>query len=293
MSLDRRTLLRAAAALPALTVSRRLFAAEGLPALRFVIVSDTHLGKGDSASPGRNWSRAIDEINGLPGEFVLHLGDVVDSGREPYYPQYAESRAKLKKPIHEIPGNHDPDDLFRKYVAAEIDRSFDSGSVRFVLLGNAHRDSHLGFVTSSQLAWLAEQFADAAKKDLRIVFCSHVPAHTNAHPDRGWHVKPADGQTGLYELIDKHADRVVALLHGHFHNGVRGWRDRGRIVEVVLPSLLYNQDRGWKQKGAPGFVLDEFRPGYTLATLGDGKLTLEYKVLGADVNGRYEADLGS
>jgi len=292
MSLNRRTLLAAAAALPALSFSRRLFAAEGLPALRFIVVSDTHLGKGDSPSPGRNWSKAIDEINGLPGEFVLHLGDVVDSGREPYYPQYAEFRTKLKKPIHEIPGNHDPDDLFRKYVSAQIDRSVDYGGVRFVLLGNAHRDSHLGFVTPAQLAWLAEQFAEAAAKNLRIVLCSHVPAHTNAHPDRGWHVKPADGQTGLYELIDKHADRVVALLHGHFHNGVRGWQDRRRLVEVVLPSVLYNQDRGWKQKGAAGFVLDEFRPGYTLATLGEGKLTLEYKVLGAEVNGRYEAEVG-
>jgi 3',5'-cyclic AMP phosphodiesterase CpdA len=293
MSLDRRSLLRAAAAVPALAFSRRLPAAEGLPTLRFVIVSDTHLGKGESHGPGRNWDKAIDEINGLPGDFVLHLGDVVDSGREPFYPKYAESRAKLKKPIHEIPGNHDPEDLFRKYVSAEIDRSVDYGGVRFVLLGNAHRDSHLGFVTPKQIEWLGEQFAEAAKMDLKLILCCHVPVHTNAHPDRGWHVKPADGQTGLYELVDRHADRFIALLHGHFHNGVRGWRDRGGLVETVLPSVLYNQDRGWKQKGAPGFVLDEFRPGYTLAVLGDGKLTLEYKVLGAEVNGRYEADLPS
>jgi 3',5'-cyclic AMP phosphodiesterase CpdA len=292
MSFDRRSLLAAAAALPLSTLSRRLAAAEGLKPLRFVVVSDTHLGKGDSESPGRNWSKAIDEINGLPGEFVLHLGDVVDGGREPYYPKYAEARAGLKKPIHEIPGNHDPEELFRKYVSPEIDRAVDYGGVRFVLLGNARRDSHLGFVTPLQIKWLGEQFADAAKHDLKLVLCCHVPVHTNAHPDRGWHVKPADGQTGLYELVDRHADRFIALLHGHFHNGIRGWRDRGGLLETVLPSVLYNQDRGWKQKGAAGFVLDEFRPGYTLATLGEGKLTLEYKVLGGEVNGRYESEIG-
>jgi predicted MPP superfamily phosphohydrolase len=274
-----------------LAVTRRLPAAEGLKPLKFVIVSDTHLGKGESEGPGRNWDKAIDEINGLPGDFVLHLGDVVDSGREPFYPKYVASRAKLKKPIHEIPGNHDPEDLFRKYVSAEIDRSVDYGGVRFVLMGNAHRDSHLGFITPQQIEWLDGQCREAAASDLKLALCLHVPVHTNAHPDRGWHVKPADGQTALYEIVDRYADRLVGLLHGHFHNGIRGWRDRKGLLETVLPSVLYNQDRGWKQKGAPGFVLDEFRPGYTLATLGDGKLVLEYKVLGADVNGRYEAEL--
>ena len=86
--------------------SFHLPAAEDVKPLSFIIVSDTHLGRKDNKAAERNWRKAIDEINKQPGEFLLHLGDVVDSGREAQYPIYAQTRKLLKKPIHEIPGNH-------------------------------------------------------------------------------------------------------------------------------------------------------------------------------------------
>lgn len=276
-----------------LCMSHQLFAADYLDVLSFIIVSDTHLGRKDNASAEQNWRNAIDEINQQPGEFVLHLGDVVDAAREAQYPIYVETRKLLKKPIHEIPGNHDPVDLFKKYVAKETDRSIDYGSVRFVLFNNAHPDAHNGFITGDQLEWLETQFAGAAKKDLRIVVCCHVPIHTNKHPDRGWYVKPADGQDTFYELQSRYADRILAIMHGHFHNGIRGWRDRGQMVETLCPSICYNQDRGLAERiaagEATGFFVDELRPGYVLAELGKGKLTLRYKPLGADQRGVYTA----
>lgn len=275
--------------------SRRLPAADGLDEFQFVIVSDTHLGRKDSKTPERLWRQAIEEINGAPGDFVLHLGDVVDSGRPAEYPVYAELRKSLTKPIHEVPGNHDPVELFERHIAAPIDRSFDHAGVRFVLFNNSHRDSHLGFITPEQNAWFAERCADAAKQNLRIVVACHVPIHKNGPPDRGWYVKPEEGQTGFYETVDRHADRLSAVFHGHFHNGIRGWRDHGTTVEALCPSVCYNQDRNFAGAQAagklPGFFVNEFRPGYVLATLGMGRLTMRYKPLGADATGEYAADL--
>ena len=72
------------------------------------------------------------------------------------------------------------------------------------------------------------------------------------------------------------------MVHGHFHNGIRGWDDHG-IHEICLPSALYNLNRGLKEKGAPGYNPLEFRPGYTRVSLGNGKLALQYKPLGKDV----------
>jgi len=294
MNLDRRTFLASATGGVVLLTTQDVPAADSLEEFSFVIVSDTHLGRQDSQTPERQWRQAIQEINELPGDFVLHLGDVVDMGREPQYPLYAEIRKEFNKPIHEVPGNHDPRELFEKHIHSPIDRAFDHRGVRFILFGNAHTDSHLGFITPEQLAWLEKQCGEAAAKDLKLVICCHVVVHSNLPPDRAWYVKPADGQQGFYELVDRYQDRVLATLHGHFHNGIRGWRDHGQLVEVMLPSVCYNQSRDLAEAiaagKAQGFFVDELRPGYVLATLGKGKLTLRYKPLGAEVHGEYAAD---
>jgi len=293
--LNRRQVLSAGACgCAGLCWRRWLPAAADLERLSFVLVSDTHLGRNDNDAAEKNWRTAIDEISSLDAKFVLHLGDVVDSGRPAQYPIYAKLRESLNKPIHEIPGNHDPVDLFREHIAAQTDRVVDDGGVRFVLFNNAHRDSHDGFITVEQNAWIAEQCDAAARDDLKIVISCHVPVHTNRHPDRGWYVKPDDGQTAFYETLERHADRILACLHGHFHNGIRGWRDHRRTVEVLLPSVCYNQNRGLKEKiaagDADGFFVDELRAGYVLAELGRGMLTLRYKPLGAASDGTYTAD---
>lgn len=291
---SRRTVLATAAATGAgLLLSTPIIGAEKIEPFSFLIISDTHLGRNNNKSAEKNWRAAIAEMNDMPGEFVLHLGDVVDSAREEQYPVYVESRKSLKKTIHEIPGNHDADDLFTKHVVEKIDRSFDHNGVRFVLFGNAHRDSHNGFISPKQIEWLNSQFADAAKNDLKIVLCCHVPIRANKHPDRGWYVKPGDGQKAFYELHAKYADRILAILHGHFHNGIRGWRDHSETVEVLCPSVCYNQNRGLTEKikagTADGFFVDELRPGFVQATLGTGRLTMNYKPLGHELNGKYEA----
>jgi 3',5'-cyclic AMP phosphodiesterase CpdA len=292
MSLDRRSFLAGTAGALWLG-SFPVRAAEGLDEFTFVIVSDTHLGRKDSKTPERQWKQAIVEINDGPGDFVLHLGDVVDSGREPQYPLYAELRKTLAKPIHEVPGNHDPVEFFKKHIVAPIDRSFDHGGVRFILFNNSHRDSHLGFITPEQIAWLDKQCAGAKEKDLKIVVACHVPIHFNTVPDRAWYVKPADGQTAFYEVLDRYTDRFLAVFHGHFHNGIRGWRDHHDVVETLCPSICYNQSRNLelalKAGKTQGFFVEELRIGYVLATLGRGKLTLRYKPIGAEPHGEYAA----
>ncbi len=271
----------------------QLSAADDLAEFSFVIVSDTHLGRQDKPTAERQWRQAIAEINAAPGDFVLHLGDVVDAGRPAQYPIYVDSRKELRKPIHEVPGNHDPHDLFTQYIRAPIDASFDHAGVRFLLMGNSHVDSHLGFISPRQLEWLEKECLAAAQNDLRIVLACHVPIHQNLNPDRGWYVKPEDGQTAFYKLLDRFSERFMACFHGHFHNGIRGWRDHAQVVETLCPSVYYNQDRNLavaiREQKASGFFVDELRPGYVLVTLGRGKLTLRYKPLGAEANGDYVA----
>jgi len=270
-----------------------LVAATRMAPLSFIIASDTHLGRKDGKRAENQWRKAIEEINKSRGEFILHLGDVVDGGRAAQYPIYSALKKTLNKPIHEIPGNHDPLDLFRKHVASKIDRSFAAGDIQFVLFNNAHRDSHDGFITDRQIAWLDRECAKAVKADRKIVMACHVPIHNNKHPDRGWYVKPDHGQKAFYELRAKYGDRILACLHGHFHNGIRGWRDHGKTVEVLCPSICYNQNRNLEKHLADGkttgFFVNELRPGFLLVTVGKGRLRLQYKPIGQPPGKGYSA----
>lgn len=248
--------------------------------LSFLIVTDTHLGYKDQAKAEQLWLKTAAEIDKAPGAFVLHLGDIVDRGREPQYPKYLAGRALIQKPVHEIPGNHDPQALFQKYVRPEVDTAVDHEWLRVLLLNNAHTDSHDGFLTPGQLAWLAAQCDSAAQKQQLIIVVMHVPAHDNKHPDRGWFVKPANGQAEFYALLEKHAARTLAVFHGHMHNGIRGWSDHHGVHEVCFPSALYNLDRKLEAQGAPGYNVPEFRSGFTSVTLRGDTMTLAFHPLG-------------
>jgi calcineurin-like phosphoesterase family protein len=250
------------------------------PRLSFVVVSDTHLGYRDRNDAAELWERTATEIAQAPGELVLHLGDVVDGGREAQYPVYLDIRKRIAKPVHEIPGNHDPAELFAKYIREQVDTVVEHQWIRFLLLNNSRRDSHDGFLSEPQVEWLNRQCAEAQKRDQFVAIAMHVPAHTNAHPDRGWHIKPENGQRSLYELAGRHRDRVLFLVHGHFHNGIRGWDDHAPLHEIAFPSALYNQDRRLTEQQAIGYNLPEFRPGYTLVAVEHGQIRLQYVPVG-------------
>lgn len=277
-NMSRRTFFPAAIASSMIVLQPRcLVAARSRKRVEFIVVSDTHLGYKDKESATRQWEFTAKELSTATGDLILHLGDLVDQGREEKYAEYIKIRDTIGKQVHEIPGNHDPDNLFQKYIRPKIDHVVEHEWLHFVLLGNAHTDSHDGFLTEDQLVWLDEQCTEAGKRDQYVVVCMHVPAHKNLHPDRGWYVKPQEGQTRLYEILSKHDSRVLAMLHGHFHNGIRGWDDHGSLHEICLPSVLYNLNRKLEEQKAPGYNVDEFRPGYTLIEIEGGRLKLRYK----------------
>lgn len=290
--ISRREFLPIAAGSTALVLRPQCLRAEGdRKKLSFIVVTDTHLGYRDKDSALRQWDLTAEELATAEGDIVLHLGDLVDQGREEKYPQYIKIRDAIGKPVYEIPGNHDPDELFQKYIRPKIDHVVDCQWLRFVLLGNSHTDSHDGFLTEDQLGWLDKQCSQAAELGLFVVVCMHVPAHKNRHPDRGWYVKPLHGQTRLYEILAKHERRVLATFHGHFHNGIRGWNDHGPVHEICFPSVLYNLNRRLEEQKAPGYNVNEFRPGYTLVEIDGSEMKLRYKPVNVDEKAQRTCEL--
>lgn len=262
-----------------LPLAHRCAAAAPRKPIELAIISDTHLGYRDQETARKQWETTARELAKCPGEHVIHLGDVVDGGRESQYAIYKEIRDTVRKPVHEIPGNHDPAELFAKHIRPQIDSVVELDWLRLLLVNNARPESHDGFLTSQQLEWIDARCGEAARDGRSVIVCMHVPAHKNLHPDRGWYVKPTEGQTALYSLLERRRSAVLALFHGHFHNGVRGWDDHKPVHEICFPSALYNQDRKLREQNAPGYNLAEFRPGYTQVRATDEQIELAYQPL--------------
>ena len=56
-----------------------------------------------------------------------------------------------------------------------------------------------------------------------------------------------------------------------------------------LHGKIFSDENDEIRQLSKGFFVEELRPGYVLAELGKGKLTLRYKPLGADQHGVYSA----
>lgn len=250
----------------------------------FIVVSDTHLGREDKVDAANQWRKTATEIESVKGDFVLHLGDVVDGRREAQYPVYLDICQSIRKPVYEIPGNHDTQESFARHIRKKIDMAFDHQGIRFLLINNSRPTSIDGFISGEQIKWLSEQCDDAVAKGLFVILCMHVPAHVNIPPDAGCYVKPGQGHAELYALLNRHRKIVLALFHGHFHCGLHGWEDHGPLQEVVFPSALFNIDNKLTAKQVPGYYLPEFRPGFVIVDIVKKGLMLRYKPVGVEAS---------
>jgi len=257
-----------------------LRAAAGRPDLVFAIVSDTHLGRPGPEDPVQGLKDAVAEINASPAAFTLFLGDLVDKGKdhEPLYPEWAKLAKGLARPWHAVPGNHDPEPFFRRYVQPQTETALEAGGVRFVLFQSTDTESHDGSVTPERMKWIAEQVAEAAARRQPVILGTHIPRHPNAKPDSGWYIRTP--QKEFEDLLRARAGTVAALFAGHLHYGLRGWDDVAGVQEVAVPSLCWNKARDLSQ--APGYAMKEAPRGYVLASLSAGRMTLRYKALGAE-----------
>jgi 3',5'-cyclic AMP phosphodiesterase CpdA len=246
------------------------------PEFSFALITDTHLGR-----RGVNWEgqmrRSVEEVNRSAAELCLFCGDLVDCGEKPenekHYPVWLEIAKGLKAPYVAVPGNHDPVEMFRKHIHKETDTSHLHKGFRFVCFRDAEPNpGHDGIITPEQLQWLKRELAEADRKSQRVILMAHVIFHHNQHPDIGWYIK--QGREEFAKLLAANK-QVLAFFAGHFHCGLRGWDDTHGVQEVVLPANSWNANRGLQK--APGYALQEFRPGWTLVDVYADKLLVHYR----------------
>jgi 3',5'-cyclic AMP phosphodiesterase CpdA len=192
-------------------------------ALRFVQVSDSHLGFTGSANPDveASFGRAIAQINALPYEpaFVLHSGDLTHLATPAQFDQVKQMMGGLRTGhVLAVPGEHDSiDDTGQKYRAAfgagtagDGWFSFDQQGVHVIGLVNTLSLEKLGHLGTDQLDFVRTDVAKLSS-DTPIVVFSHIPLFA-MYPAWGW---STDDAVQLLSYLRRFSS--VTCLNGHVH----------------------------------------------------------------------------
>ncbi len=242
------------------------FPASGKLLYSVAIVSDTHLNRDESDTDAafavnrlanQRLSHVIDDLNTRDVAAVFHLGDVVHPVPsrldlyEPACERFHEQAARLKHPLHLIPGNHDVGDKPMPWSPAGTVRQsfidawsrcfgahyfcFSHQGAAFIGINAQVFGSDLE-LEDEQRDWLEDKLA--AHADERIFLLSHYPPFLLSEDEAEHYDNLGDrGRAQILNAINAHP--VEALFAGHVHHF---WLNRhGDCFCYLLPSTAFTR----------------------------------------------------
>ncbi len=192
-------------------------------ALRFVQISDSHLGFTGTANPdvAATFGTAINQVNALGYEpdFVMHTGDVTHLSLPSEFAQAKEMMSDIRTPrVFTVPGEHDTINdggrEYRKFFGAQTLGdgwfSFDIKGVHVISLVNTTSVDALGRLGAGQLDFVRRDVARLSAETPIVVF-SHIPLYA-MYPKWGWGTGDAITLLGMLLRFGS-----VTCLNGHVH----------------------------------------------------------------------------
>ena len=176
-----------------------------LDALYVAFISDSHHDYTDLCD-------MVGDINRRDSiDFVIHLGDLTDTGTIKEYVWARDYLARLVKPYVALIGNHDflgtGDEIYSK-MFGNMDFSFIAAGVKFLCVNtNATEYDHIADIPNFQFLE-DEAIADSALFD-RTVVCMHARPYSDQFNNNV--AKP-------FEYYVKNLPGILFCINGHDHN---------------------------------------------------------------------------
>jgi plastocyanin len=196
----------------------------GMGGLRFVQISDTHLGfdKAANTDVTATLRAAVAKIKAAPAPpaFILHTGDLTHLSKPAEFDTLQQVLREIPVPVFYVPGEHDVlgdnGDSFRERFGAGTQgdgwHSFDQGGVHFIGLVNVTnlKAGGLGALGDAQLEWLKRDVARLTSSTPIVVF-AHIPLWS-VYPEWGWGTDDSARALGSLKRFGS-----VSVLNGHIH----------------------------------------------------------------------------
>ena len=192
--------------------------------LRFVQISDSHIGFNKDANPDvtATLRAAIAKIHALPQapSFVLHTGDLTHLSKPEEFDTLQQELSGIGAPVFYVPGEHDVLndngksylERFGKNTKGAGWYSFDQAGVHFIGLVNVVdlKAGGMGALGAEQLEWL-ETDVKRLKSSTPIVVFAHIPLWS-VYPEWGW---GTDDSARALSYLKRFGS--VSVLNGHIH----------------------------------------------------------------------------
>jgi Icc protein len=198
-------------------------AAEDSHALRFVQISDSHIGFTGPANPDvtASFLGAIDEVNALSfrPQFVMHTGDLTHLSTPDQFDQVNQMLSQIRTDrVFTVPGEHDSvgdggrayRQRFARNTLGNGWYSFHTHGVHFLALVNTLSPEALGHLGHDQIDWVRRDL-QGLSSDTPVVVFSHIPLFA-MYPKWGW---GTDDALQVLSLLRRFAS--VTCLNGHVH----------------------------------------------------------------------------
>src|ERR1700724_238426 len=225
--------------------------AGGMGGLRFVQISDSHIGfdKPANADVTATLRAAVAKIKAAPQppSFVLHTGDLTHLSKPAEFDTLQQVLTELPVPVFYVPGEHDvlDDDgksylqRFGKATQGAGWHSFDQHGVHFVGLVNVVnlKAGGLGNLGTEQLEWL-EKDVKHLKSSTPIVVFAHIPLWS-VYPEWGW---GTDDSAQALAYLKKFGS--VTVLNGHIHQTMQ--KVEGNVTFHTAASTAFPQPQPGK-----------------------------------------------
>jgi Icc-related predicted phosphoesterase len=202
--------------------------------LRFAVIGDPQLGFGGFEESVAAFRQGIHEVNASGADFTLIAGDLVHETTKPLVDQrfeaYVEIARDFRKPTYTVPGNHDPEPEYKKYIRPDLDYTFEAGGIRFIGFQDSSVEKRGGLVPAERIKWLRDRLAEARKAGEPVFLWTHIPPF---------------GPTFDRDVVGPGRDELLVLYRefkplmtaaGHLHRGTNIYT-RGDEVCVVAPGL--------------------------------------------------------
>jgi 3',5'-cyclic AMP phosphodiesterase CpdA len=214
--------------------------------LRFVQISDSHMGFNKPANPDvtATLKVAVDKIRALPSvpEFLLHTGDISHLSKPEEFDAVDQILKDTGKEVFYVPGEHDVvnddgqqfRDRYGKGSPGAGWRSFDKSGVHFIGLVNVMnlKAGGLGTLGAEQLKWLEKDLQSHSKSTPIVVF-AHIPLWS-VYPEWGWGTDDAAQALSYLKGFGS-----VTVLNGHIHQIMQ--KVEGNITFHTAASTAFPQ----------------------------------------------------
>ncbi len=220
--------------------------------LRFVQISDSHMGFNKAANPDvvGTLKAAVDKINGLttPPEFLLHTGDITHLSKPEEFDTVDQIlKGATAKDVFFVPGEHDMlnDDgkqyleRYGKGAKGAGWYSFDKNGVHFIGLVYVVnlKAGGLGTLGAEQLEWMNND-VKRLKHSTPIVVFAHIPLWT-VYPDWGWGTEDSAQALAYLKKFGS-----VTVLNGHIHQTMQ--KVEGHVTFHTAASTAFPQPQPGK-----------------------------------------------